>query len=241
VLYLNGHFGEDNVAAGIPLLKQAAKQDHSDAIMYLAHLHYAGESVERDLDAARGYYVRAAELGNPLARRSYARFLLDRTAAQPGDPRALDWLEELADEGDAESMLLLGNLSARGVGTAASTRAAIRWFKRAVDAAPLDASIVNEIAWTLTVSEQLDLRRVDYAREIMDRLMNENAEARTRPEYLDTWAATYAASGDFERAVTLQEEAISVAEAGDFADVVDILRQHLARFHAGETISEAVP
>lgn len=241
VLYLNGHFGEDNVVAGIPLLKQAAEQNHSDAIMYLAHLHYAGESVERDLDAARGYYARAAELGNPFARRSYARFLLDRAAAQPGDPRALVWLEELADQGDAESMLLLGNLSARGVGTAASTRAAIRWFKRAVEAAPLDASIVNEIAWTLTVSEQLDLRRVDYAREIMDRLMNDNAEARTRPEYLDTWAATYAASGDFERAVTLQEEAISVAEAGDFADVVDILRQHLERFRAGETISEAVP
>jgi len=241
VLYLNGHFGEDNVVAGIPLLKQAAGLKHSDAILYLAHLHYAGEAVERNLDTARAYYVQAAELGNPFARRSYARFLLDRAAEQPGDPQALAWLEELADDSDAESMLLLGNLTARGVGTAPSSRGAIRWYKRAVDTAPLDAGIVNEIAWTLTVSEQLDLRRADFARDIMDRLMNENGEARGRPEYLDTWAATYAANGDFDRAVALQEEAIAAAEAGDFADVIDILRQHLERFRAGETISEAVP
>jgi TPR repeat protein len=241
VLYLNGHFGEDNVVAGVPLLKQAAEQGHSDAIMFLAHLHYSGEAVERDLDAARDYYIRAAELGNPFARRGYARFLLDRDAAQPGDPRAVEWLESLAEEDDPESMILLGNLSARGVGTAPSTRSAIRWFKRAIEAAPLDASVVNEVAWTLTVSDQHELRRADYAREIMDKLMNGNADARQRPEYLDTWAATYAANGDFDRAVALQEEAIATAERGDFADVVDILRDHLKLFQAGETISEAVP
>jgi TPR repeat protein len=241
VLYLNGHFGEDNVVAGVPLLKQAADQGHSDAIMFLAHLHYAGEAVERDLDAARNYYIQAAELGNPFARRGYARFLLDRDAAQPGDPRAVEWLESLAKEDDAESMILLGNLAARGVGTTPSTRSAIRWFKRAIDVAPLDASVVNEVAWTLTVSEQHDLRRADYAQGIMDKLMNGNADARQRPEYLDTWAATYAANGDFSRAVELQEEAIAVAENGDFAEVVDILRDHLKLFQAGETISEAVP
>jgi len=242
ILYLNGHFGEDNIVAGIPLLKQAAEQDHSDAIMFLAHLHYAGEAVDRDLAAARGFYVRAAELGNPFARRSYARFLLDRSTEQPGDPRVIDWLKELADEDDdAESMLLLGNLTARGIGTEASTRGAARWFKRAVKTAPLEAGIVNEVAWTLTVSEQQDLRNARYARAIMDELMNNNAEARGRPEYLDTWAATHAANGDFQRAASLQEEALAAAEAGDFGDIADILRKHLELFRTGQTISEDVP
>ena len=241
VLYLNGHFGEDNVVAGLPLLMQAAEQDHSDAILFLAHLHYAGEAVDKDIDAARAYYVRAAELGNPFAQRSYARFLLDRSTAQAGDPRVIAWLEDLADDDDPEAMLLLGNLTARGLGTRASTRGAIRWYQRAVDTAPLEARIVNEVAWTLTVSEQLDLRRADYAREIMDRLMNENEQARARPEYLDTWAATYAANGDFERAAALQEEALAIAEDGEFAEVEDILREHLERFRAGQTLSEGVP
>lgn len=241
VLYLNGHYGEDNEASGVPLLKQAAELDHSEATMFLGHLHYAGDVVSKDLDAARRYYATAAELGNAFARRSYARFLLDRGIDQPGDARAVAWLEELADEGEAESMLLLGNLHARGVGTDRNLRRAVRWFKEAVRTAPNDANIVNEVAWTLAVSDQTALRRERYARQIMDRLMEGNGEARQRPEYLDTWAATYAATGDFDRAVVLQQQALDVAQAADYEDVLDILREHLEAFHAGETISEAVP
>lgn len=209
--------------------------------MFLAHLHYSGEVVDKDLDRARRYYARAAELGNAFARNSYARFLLDRSVDQPGDPRAVDWLRELAEDGEAESMLLLGNLHARGLGTDLDVRRAVHWFKQAVEQAPDDANIVNEVAWTLTVSDQQALRRARYARRIMDRLMEDNAEARQRPEYLDTWAATYAANGDFERAVALQRQALDVARSADYEDVLEILEAHLEAFHDGRTISEAIP
>jgi TPR repeat protein len=241
VLYINGHYGDDNKVSGVPLLKQAAGLEHSDAIMFLAHLHYAGEVVDKDLDAARRLYAEAAELGNPFARKSYARFLLDRDTGQQGDPRALAWLEELAAEGEAESMLLLGNLHARGVGTEPSIRRAVDWYKQAVEAAPEDPGIVNEVAWTLTVTEQDRLRRERYARRIMDRMMEANDAARQRPEYLDTWAATYAANGDFDRAVVLQQQAVEAATAAQQEEVLEILQRHLEVFRAGETVSEAVP
>ena len=138
-------------------------------------------------------------------------------------------------------MLLLGNLHARGVGTRVSPRRAVSYYKQAVKVAPEDPNIVNEVAWTLAVTDQRELRRESYARDIMDRLMEANSQARQRPEYLDTWAATYAATGNFERAVALQQEAVDVAQAADHVDVLDILREHLEAFHAGETISEAVP
>lgn len=241
VLYLNGHYGDENKVTGVPLLEQAAALDHSEATMFLAHLHYVGEVVDKDLPSARAYYAGAAELGNPYARKSYARFLLDRDAEQPGDPRALAWLEELAEDGEPESMLLLGNLYARGIGTEQSNRQAVNWFKKAVQSAPQDAVIVNEVAWTLAVTERQDLRRTRYARQIMDRLMESDAEARQRPEYLDTWAATYAATGDFERAVALQQQALDAARADDYTEVLSILEDHLDAFSAGETISEDVP
>lgn len=241
VLYLNGHYGDENKISGVPLLEQAAGLEQSEAAMFLAHLHYAGEVVDEDLEAARTYYARAAAQGNEFARKSYARFLLDREIEQPGDPRALDWLEELAEDGEAESMLLLGNLHARGIGTERSPRQAVRWYKQAVAQAPGDPNIVNEVAWTLAVSEQQDLRRARYARNIMDRLMETSEEARQRPEYLDTWAATYAATGDFDRAVVLQQRAVDTAAAGEYEEVMQILRDHLDAFSAGETISEAVP
>ena len=241
VLYLNNNFGEENRASGITLLTQAAEAEHSDAAMFLAHLYYAGDVVEQDLDRARRYYIQASGQGNDFARRSYARFLLDRSAGQEGDPRIADWLKELAADGDAEAMLLLGNLYARGLGVAQNFRRAVRWYKEAVSAGPEDASIVNEVAWTLTVSHFERLKRTRYARSIMDVLMEANAEARVRPEYLDTWAAAYAANGDFDRAVELQLQAVSVAEKMQLENVLDVLGEHLEAFRQGQTITEEAP
>ncbi|MFM8354530.1 MAG: hypothetical protein ACKOBM_06460, partial [Gammaproteobacteria bacterium] len=116
-----------------------------------------------------------------------------------------------------------------------------RWYRKAVAAAPLEPTLVNEIAWTLAVSTDIELREPDYARGIMDTLMSGNADARKRPEYIDTWAAAHAASGDFERARALQSEAVTLAEDDAFADVRTILAEHLALFERGETVSEAVP
>jgi len=241
VLYLNNHYGEENRASGVTLLTQAAESSHSDAAMFLAHLNYTGDVVERDLATAGKYYVQAAELDNAFARRSYARFLLDRAVDQSADPRVVEWLEELAEEDDAEAMLLLGNLYARGVGTEQNFRRAVNWYKGAVKVSPEDATIVNEVAWTLTVSDQEALQRNRYARTIMDTMMGANEQARGRPEYLDTWAAAYAATGNFDRAIELQEQALEVAQELQFDSVMDILRDHLDAFRDGQTITEAAP
>ena len=241
VLYLNNHYGEENRSSGITLLTQAAAADHSDAAMFLAHLYYTGDAIEQDLTRARDYYVQAAELDNAFARRSYARFLLDRSTEQPADPRIIDWLEQLAKEDDTEAMLLLGNFHARGLGTPQNFRHAVSWYKKAVKHSPQDASIVNEVAWTLTVSNLEGLKRTRYAQSIMDTLMEGNAEARGRPEYLDTWAASYAAIGDFDRAIEVQQQALAAAEALAFDSVLEILREHLDAFRAGQTITETAP
>ncbi|HEY5680121.1 MAG TPA: tetratricopeptide repeat protein [Pseudomonadales bacterium] len=238
VLYMNEHYGAENRDSGVPLLRQAAELEHSDAAMLLAHMHYTGEGVERDLDRATDYYVASAESGNDFARRSYARFLL---AEAREDPRALQWLEELAEDDDAEAMILLGNLHARGVGVKQSLRRAVGWYKDAVDASGGDANIVNEVAWTLTVSDLEGLKRTRYALNIMEDLMTRDDEARRKPEYLDTWAATYAANGDFIRAVAVQEEAVEAAEDDQYEGVREIIKTHLDAFKSGKTITETAP
>jgi TPR repeat protein len=238
VLYTNEHYGAENRDSGVPLLRQAAELEHSDAAMLLAHMHYTGEGVERDLDRAAGYYVASAERGNDFARRSYARFLLAETRE---DPRALTWLEELADEQDAEAMILLGNLHARGLGVKQSLRRAVGWYKDAVEASEGNANIVNEVAWTLTVSDLEGLKRARYALNIMEDLMTSDEEARRKPEYLDTWAATYAANGDFIRAVAVQEEAVEAAEDDQYESVREIIQTHLEAFKNGKTITETAP
>ncbi len=240
-LYLDGRYGEDNVASGVPLLKQSAELGNTDALLWLGHFYSDGTHVEQSDDLAAESFRKGAEANDRRARLSYARFNLNRIETRPFDPQALDWLAEEAKEKDPEAMILLGNLNAKGVGVSQSFRKALSWFKSAVKASPEDANVINEVAWTLTVSHFDKLRRPRYALEIMDRIMGIDAEARQNPAYLDTWAAAYAANGDFERARAVQREAIAAAEAQEQDDVVDVLREHLERFEQGEVIIDPVP
>ena len=241
VLYLNAQFGKDNIAAGIPLLEQAAALDHSDSLTYLGHLTVQGQHLPEDPIKAADYFVKAAALANPRASYAYARLLVSNTKGVVPDARIHDWLEKLAAEDDTEAMVHLGNLRARGIGAAQSARQAMRWYRSAIKEDPEDANIVNEIAWTLTVTDVKGLSQPGYAKKVMDGLMNADADARQRPEYLDTWAAVHAANGDFERAIALQKEALARAKEEKRDDVLEILDTHLKKFQDSEVIIERAP
>ena len=241
-LYLSGAFGEDNITQGPPLLEQAGELGHGNALLYLAHLHYAGEVVERNHSRAEEFFIRSASLDNAAARLGYARYLIQADAQPRGDARAVDWLQELVERNDdPEAMLLLGNLHARGIAAKQNIRKARRWYRDAARAAPDNANIVNEVAWTLTVSDLARLRRERFAQKIMTRMMEADEQARRSPEFLDTWAATFAANGDFAEAVRLQQLALEEATADKREDVLDILREHLELFRAGQRVIEAAP
>lgn len=243
-LYITNFYGEENRDAAIPLLKQAGELGHGDALLYLAHLYNTGQLVEADRDAAIGYYQQGSRLEHSGSTIAFARFLVADAASGGASVETpiLEQLKKLAEEdNNAEAMIMIGNLYARGVNADPSNRRAIRWYKKAIKAEPDDADIVNEVAWTLTVSDVPKLKRARYAHRLMEALMNENESANERPEYLDTWAATYAAIGDFEQAIKIQNLAIQTASAQDREDVMDILQTHLDQFKANESITEPAP
>lgn len=243
LLYLIGEYGDDKRPAGIGLLERAARLDNVDALRNLAGLHIDGRLVDRDFDAAEGYYLRAAEVDD-AAKIDYARFLLQPNYGRSFNDRAYGWVREAAKAKDPHGMLLLAQLFHTGSHVGQSTSRARSWFKRAVRVAPDDPYVVNQAAWTFTVTRIPRLRDARYAQRIMDRVMaDEGAEARKDPAYLDTWAAAYAANGDFERAIAIQQEAIEQAQSdSQQRRTLPILLEHLAAFRAGERISdEAIP
>jgi TPR repeat protein len=243
-LYLNDYYGEENRHAAVPLLAQAGERGHAEALLYLGHLYNAGNQVKQDTERAGEYFAKAAALDNPQAILNYARFLTNQAAEKSsgGDHKLIiKQLRNLADTDDTEAMVVLGNVYARGVGVKPSNKRAIRWYKKAVNTEPANADIVNEVAWTLTVSDVKGLPRHRYAKKIMDELMASDEQAGARPEYLDTWAATHAAVGEFPRAIELQEQAIATARAQQRDDVIKILQEHLDRFKAGDRITEKAP
>lgn len=243
-LYINDVYGEENRAAALPLLRRAADLQHPESLLYLGHLYSIGREVEQDLVQADEYFAEAAALNDAQAVLSYGRFLTSASEEQQSFSAAADihgWLENLAKDDNAEAMVLLGNLHARGLGQKASNRRAVSWYKKAVRTDPQDGDIVNEVAWTLTVSDIQGLQRSGYAKKIMDNLMTKNAEAAQRPEYLDTWAAAHAANGKFDEAIRLQNVAIETATNQQRDDVIGILKTHLEKFEAGATIIEKAP
>ena len=245
VLYLAGEYGNDKRPAGVALLQRAAGLDNVDALRNLAALHVEGAFVEQDFDAAEAYYLQAAQVDD-AAKIDYARFLLAPSYGRSFNDRAYGWVRDAAKAQDPHGMLLLAQLFHTGSHVDQSTRRARSWFKRAVRVAPDDAYVVNQAAWTFTVTRMPRLRDARYARRIMDRVMaDESASARKDPAYLDTWAAAYAANGDFERAIAIQQEAIAIEQGRSDRrqrQTLPILLEHLAAFRAGERISdEAIP
>jgi TPR repeat protein len=244
-LYLDGAYGDENIPSGVTLLKQAGDAGNPNALLFLGHMYEAGLHVEQNLDTGADYLRRAAvrgqSLGDTRGTLQYARFLAAHADTRPFDAEAITWLQTAANDESSEAMLLLGNLYARGYGVSQSYRKALSWFKSAVSNAPNDPDIVNEVAWTLTVTELKQLRNARYARAIMDRVMTADGDARNNPAFLDTWAAAHAATGDFERAIALQQEALKEAESRDQKDVLDVLKDHLEAFQRRETLTDPVP
>lgn len=239
-LYLGGVYGEDNESAGIPLLNQADELGNNAATLYLGHLYYSGEVVEQEYSKADAYYRRAAEDGELRERTTYVRFLLDDKAESFANSQAIDLLEASGSE-SAEAHILLGYSKARGLGVEVAAKDAVAHFKQAVKLSPGNADIINEVAWTLTVSNIDELRRERYALNIMTTMMEADDVARTNPAFLDTWAAAHAANGEFDRAISIQTEALTGAqEAGDEA-VIEELESHMALFREGGVVIDPVP
>ncbi|MCY3821265.1 MAG: tetratricopeptide repeat protein [Gammaproteobacteria bacterium] len=251
-LYVSGHYGEERHEQGLDLLVQASGLENADACFFLANWF---EFDWPDYDRSEKYYLLGANLDDPGAKIGYARFLMRKDVGKQFTDQAYRWLTELARNNRrcedlgvfcAEARIQLGNLFAKGIHVRRNFRKARSWLKSAVSASPDHAGVVKDVAWTLTVSNLERLRDAPYALQIMDQVMSSNERARGMPAYIDTWAAAYAANGDFERAIELQREALDHALNGDSAQQIDdetieILREHLQAFEAGRTITDVIP
>ncbi|MBL6815299.1 MAG: sel1 repeat family protein [Pseudomonadales bacterium] len=235
---------ENKQEQALALLQQAGELGHAESYIYLASQYQRGTKLPKSDDLANRYFARAADLRNPKAVISYARYIAG-SEQRESQTRLMPLLRELADANNPEAMVVIGNLYAKGIEVRRSARQAVRWYKKAVDQVQAshhgNAAIVNEVAWTLAVSDQRGLQQPDYAQAIMDEMMRSNKQVQTHPEYLDTWAATYAANGNFPKAIELQKRALYFARTQERSDVIDILQTHLESFEAGANITDNIP
>mgnify|MGYP006242027637 FL=1 len=169
----------------LALLQQAGGLGHAESYIYLASQYQRGSRLPKSDDLANRYFARAADLRNPKAVISYARYIAGSNQRE-SQTRLMPLLRELADANNPEAMVVIGNLYAKGVEVRRSARRAVRWYKKAVDQVQAshhgNTAVVNEVAWTLAVSDQKGLHKPDYAQAIMDEMMRSNKQVQTHPE-----------------------------------------------------------
>ena len=241
--------------------KRAWEAGDAEALSYIGFMIEAGELESAD-EPARGYFERAAKAGSGLAQTKLAHLYLSDENNLQNIEKARELFTAAADQGHAGGYLGLAYLYESGTGVDAAPEAALGWYQRAAEAGSTDAQLrlaylklqggelhnhreatrwlaqaaasgnpkaLNDYAWLLATSRFDEVRNGSRAVELAERA----AENRRTPVYLDTLAAAYADTGNFEKALTIQREAIGLVAPED-PDLTAELNEHLAAFEAGE-------
>ena len=235
-IYLQGVFGGPDRRLGLELLESAAEKNNVDAASALGSL-----LMSQAPEDAINYLKQAAELGGHRHKLTYVRVLVHPPHEQLLSAEAFGWVQQLAKDENQDAMVLLATIHAKGLyNDKMSIRQARRWYRRSVEVEPTDGQNVNEVAWVLATTHLKRLRNPTLAIKYMDNLMATNTKARTSPAFIDTWAAAYAAAGDFRRAIELQEEAVALADQTQ-SEVKQILELHLRNYRDRKALTEQVP
>lgn len=105
----------------------------AEAQAWIGSLHANGEGVRADLEAAFGWYLRAAEQDHVPAQTNVGAMLV-MGQGTPADPAAgVRWLARAAEAGDAMAQSNLATLYFRGERVAKDEAAAAHWYRCAAE------------------------------------------------------------------------------------------------------------
>jgi localization factor PodJL len=110
-----------------------------------------GSYGKKDIDAARRYYVLAADRGNAKAMHNLAVLDADGGGKGPNYKSAAVWFRKAAERGVADSQYNLGILYARGIGVEQNLAESLKWFSLASAQGDADATRKRD-----DVSKRLD-------------------------------------------------------------------------------------
>jgi TPR repeat protein len=121
---------------------------------------------------------------------------------------AVKWFRKAAEQNYATAQYQLGVCYAKGRGVAADMAEAMRWYRKAADGGEVPA--LNSLAWILATSEDSAIRDGSNAVVFAEKAVA--ATNRKSPNDLDTLAAAYAEAGQFEKAVSTEQEAMALLQ-----------------------------
>lgn len=151
-----------------------------------------------------------ANTGRAEAQFSLANLYLTGQGVDKNLNTAIMWLNKSATQDYAPAQNLLGLIYLGQHEHPVDCRQAQFWFSRVASDSRLFDQAQSNLAWVLATCPQNDVRNGQHALDIINNLLQSN----TRPSasLLDTLAAAYAETGQFEQAQKNQQRAIDQLE-----------------------------
>jgi tetratricopeptide (TPR) repeat protein len=123
--------------------------------------------------------------------------------------------------------------------TVGRTEEGIRHYREALRIRPDWPALLNSTAWLLSTHPDSGIREPDEAVRLAERAVE--LTMNRDPYYLDTLAAAYAATGQFERAVETAEEALALASRLGADALVEEIRSALASYRQSKPHRQPEP
>ena len=218
-VYLGGETGTPDLQRATQYFRQAAQGNSPAAQTALGFMSIA----DHQYAAARQWFERAAAVQYPEAFTGLGRLYQEGLGVAASRTRAIESYAKGATLGDVQAQLRLASLDLAPPVSQTNTESALRWLRLAAEQDHPQGH--NGLAWVLATS------RFDRLRDGATAVVEANrATTLTRTaSTLDTLAAAYAESGDFDKAVATQRDALA-ALAQDQHALRDAFEQHLDRY-----------
>jgi len=117
-----------------------------------------------------------------------------------------------------------------------NSKAAVTQYRQVLEMKPDWRMAANSLAWILATDRDEDVRNGDAALKWGQIAVQ--GKHRNDPEYLDTLAAAYAESGQFEMAVRVVQQALSIASASGDTALRKAIEGRLLLYQSGKPYNE---
>ena len=226
VMYKSGQGVAKDPVEAVKWLRMAAENGHADSRNQLGCMCIEGDGLPKDPAEAIKWFQKAAEQGHSPAQENLGWLYNRGEGVSKNLLESARWFRQAAKQSNSSAQIQLAHMYERGEGVAKSMTEAAKWLHKAAekDRAPA----FNALAWFLATCDDPTLRdgrsAIDFAQRAVAKTQ------RKESNYLDTLAAAYAEAGQFDQAVSVQQEAMALlrdeTEKKGFATRMKLYESH---------------
>lgn len=186
--------------------RKAADQKNPAGEYFLGEMYDTGRGVSKDPVQAQDWFRRAANHGDPRAQYNLAAMYSGGVGVTKNDAEAVKWMRKAADQGFAPGQFGLGVMYSHGQGVPKDSSEAVKWYRKAGEQG--DVTALNNLAFLFATSRDVGIRNPNEAVAIALKALEIDEK---NPTCLDTLAAAYYESGQYEKAVETEQKALELS------------------------------